>query len=159
MESSGAASCSSPSSLCRISSRRDCVGCSTATGSAPSRGSSRGWDSSPSPSSRALFLAGGFRISRRLNLDRDPRRAARHLHRGWALLGPHTEARCTRGPGTDFETVTSRKENATSRGREAPQGQTYWDSSTPPGGMYRLPHSQDQIAASFPPASSILVTL
>src|SRR5438477_10284673 len=60
MESSGAASCSSPSSPCPISSRPDCVGCSTATGSAPSRGSSRGWDSSPSPSSRGAIPCGRF---------------------------------------------------------------------------------------------------
>src|SRR5881392_3787825 len=107
----------------------------------------------------ALLLAGLFRIARRLDLDGNTRRAPRHLHRGRALLGPRAEARGPRGPSTDLETVRLRKENVTSLGRQAPQGRTYCDSSTPPGGMYRLPHSQDQIAASFPPASSILVTV
>src|SRR5438034_4533663 len=159
MESSGAASFSSPSSACRTSSRRDCVGYSTATVSAPSRESSQGWASSPSPSWRGATPCGPFpdRSSSRSGRQYSARSSSstsRSGSIGSARGGPRSQAPEHRPRDREI----AEGEHYVP-GRQAPQGRTYCDSSTPPGGMYRLPHSQDQIAASFPPANSILVTV
>src|SRR5213595_1888199 len=108
----------------------------------------------------AILAARDVRFARHLRLDGNPRDVPSHLHRGGPVLGPGSTTGPDRRSSADLETLSPprRAESAPPSSR-ATQGRTSWDVGTPPGGMYRLPQSHDQMLASFPPPTSMRVTV
>src|SRR5207253_5890239 len=108
----------------------------------------------------AILASRDVRFARHLRLDGNPRDVSGHLHRGGPVLGPGSTTGPDRRSSADLETLSPprRAESAPPSSR-ATQGRTSWDVGTPPGGMYRLPQSHDQMLASFPPPTSMRVTV